>query len=133
MKNILVAAGLFFSTFLVADEVLYCVPDLSTGFIYKNNSFNTENFKVPRFSMKVNGDFESIQIGDWKYSCKEGDLDKIYFCDDIYDIGYSFKFNKENGRFINAYLAGYGYLSHSSTKKNKHDTDSITAGKCDDF
>jgi len=132
MKNILVAAGLFVSTFLVADEVLYCVPDLSTGFKYTNNSFNETNFNVSRFSMKVNGDFESIHIDDWKYSCKKSHLDKIYLCDDIYDIGYSLKFNKENGRFIKAELSGYGYLMHSSTK-NPPDFDQVAAGKCEKF
>jgi hypothetical protein len=134
MKNILVIVGLFFSTFLVAEEVLYCVPELNTGFVYENNSFIETTFELKRFSVKVIGDIESIQIGKWNYSCNKSNLDSLYFCRDTSDIGKYFNLNKENGRYTSVTATGYGYLRHSSSLLGTApDTDSIEAGKCEKF
>jgi hypothetical protein len=132
-KSLIVIMGLFSPNLLVADDVLYCTSELNSGFAYEDNSFREKTFENTRFTVKVSGDFESIRSDDWNYSCRKSDLNTVYLCLDTHDIGVFFKFNKENGRFLAGNITGYGYLSHSSTKKGSPDTDHIRAGKCEDF
>jgi hypothetical protein len=131
MKNILVVVGLFFSTFLVAEEVLYCVPELSTGFIYENNTFKAGNFKKNRFTVKVYGDFEKIDTPSFKQMPCEKKDESIYICTDKYNIGMNFVYNKSNSRFIAYYISQYGYLNYPSD--DGYDTDTLQAGKCEKF
>lgn len=131
MKNILVVVGLFFSTFLVAEEVLYCIPELSIGFKYENNTFKTTRFIKNRFTVKVYGDFEKIDTDEWKgMPCSGGGALRI--CVDKYGIGETFKYDKSNGRFIAVYTSKYGYLNYPSND-GKYDSDSLKAGKCEKF
>jgi len=134
MKKILIAAvGLCFFNFSVADEILYCSSELRTGFKYEKDTFAVRSFRDERLAVKVNGDFESIEIDDWDFSCRKTFLDSVVMCHDIANIGNYFRFNKENGRYLSAALTGYGYLSHSSNIPGTYDTDDITAGKCVKF
>ena len=131
MKNILVVVGLFFSTFLVAEEVLYCVPELSTGFIYENNTFKAGNFKKNRFTVKVYGDFEEIDYDFWKGVPCSG-VGALRICVDKFGLGQTFKYDKSNGRFIAVYISRFGYLGFPSDDGG-YDSDILQAGKCDKF
>ena len=130
MKNILVVVGLFFSTFLVADEVLYCVPEIKIGFTYENNSFVESRFEKDRFTVKVDGDFERINDGTWEMLCSG--VGTVRICVDKNGIGKTFKYNKYNGRYLSSYTSRFGYLDYPSND-GKYDSDSLHAGKCEKF
>lgn len=132
MKNILVVVGLFFSTFLVAEEVLYCIPELSTGFTYENNTFKTIRFKNDRFTVKVYGDFEKIDIGIYSRVPCGGFGEGVRVCTSSNASTTTFKYNPTNNRFLLTQIGQFGYLDYPSND-GKYDTDSLQAGKCEKF
>ena len=115
----------------MADEVLYCVPEIATGFIYEKNTFKEKSFNTNRFTVKVYGDFEKIDTPSFKEMPCEKIDESIYICTDRYNIGENFKYNKSNNRFIAYYISQYGYLNHPSDAG--YDTDTLQAGKCEKF
>ena len=98
--------------------------------LYKNNSFNIGNFKNERFTVKIYGDFEKIDLEGWVgMPCRGGGTLRI--CEDAYGIGQTFKYNPTNKRFISTYTSSLGYLDYPSSEG--YDTDSLRAGKCEKF
>jgi hypothetical protein len=131
MKPLLLFLTLFLSSLLAADEVLYCIPKLSTGFDDSDNFSKSINFSQPRFSVKVHGDFEKIDIGNNPLVCETRD-ESIYTCTHAYDYGTFFKYNKNTKRFLSVVIGDFGYLSYPS-KTGQHDSDVLRAGECEKF
>ena len=116
-----------------AEQILYCVSELATGFFKDEGVWRTAEFKGKRFTMKVGGDFETVTIDDESYSCYGNREFEGYFpiiCNS--DLPYSSRslnIDKYSLRFVYSDVSIGGYASTG----NESDTDDLHAGKCETF
>ena len=116
-----------------AEQILYCVTELETGFFKDEGGWRTAKFEKKRFTMKVEGNFEAVTFNDESYSCYDGGEFNGYYpiiCNN--DLPYSSRglnIDKYSLRFVYSNASIGGYASSS----NDPDTDTMYAGKCETF
>lgn len=134
MKNLLlILFALLFTCVSSAEEVLYCSPELATGFYNDSVEWKTTNTQLERFSVKVNDNFKSIQTGDYFYNCSVFFVgnNRAYICNNEFagmDTGISFRYYPLTKRFISIHSSVSGYLDNE-TKFGEL----FSAGKCEKF
>ena len=129
----LIFFGLSISSVLKAETVLYCQSELATGFFKKEKKWVEGSFKKERFTLKFNQDYSTllIPLGNRKIAmkCSIPYTAEPWFISCI-EEQYPFKpfiYNKKSKRFTFAVLSSAGYVEPST------DTNSIYAGKCENF
>ena len=116
-----------------ADQILYCTDELSTGFIKKDGGWRITNFTLDRFTLKVEGDFEALIHGGDRFSCVERwafSGDSPIFCNNDVHKSSSITMDKDSLRYVLTETFGFGFVS---SKLDRPDTDSISAGTCETF
>lgn len=111
-----------------AEEVMYCVEDVVTGFTSNNGQLESVDFKPARFTVKVLRDFESVIIDDFTFQCSSPfptTARSAYKLCNHYG-GDSFRFITTNRKFIFIKSSSFGYLFGN-------DDDGISAGTCETF
>ena len=132
-----VAISLFCSP-VVADAQQYlCVVERAVGFAYKSNSWENAHFKTENKYIISKGDGKGYKV------TKVGDKNELVSCEkDFNEFGYlfcsglpEFKFNKNNGRFLLAYLLGYYNVLPQQNKitDENSDTPYLEIGRCSPF
>ena len=131
-------------TRVAADTVMYCSSEHSIGVYEENGSYSTQNFKMGRFTVKVDGDFDEVTIGKSIFDCRPSydanfDANKITCFHDAeisnnggHRVDYGglpllFFYNRGTNRFT--YFAG----STEAYASNGPDSDNLYAGRCESF
>jgi hypothetical protein len=138
---LVIAIGLFFSPLVASAEQYLCVTEHCTGFAYneKTKSWKTTNFvKEDKKYIISKGDgkgYKITKVGESvpEYTSEEGfNKSGFLFCRDQFG---EFKFNKNSGRFLNAYLVGYFNVSPDGIQKTDESSDNplISIGRCSPF
>jgi hypothetical protein len=135
-KLLLLLFSLILSLNSYGEKVLYCQDELAQGITYKNGIWQKANFGLQRHTLKFNDDYSSIKglIKSYKNVPSEcnpamgSGNEKFIVCNDNYNMGRSFRYNKDNKRYIFVQSQLYGYLDGSGD-----DNDWISAGTCVDF
>ena len=116
-----------------AEQILYCVSELQTGFFKDEGVWRTAKFASRRFTIKVEGDFKSVTLDDEIYSCYGNREFKGFFpiiCNnDMAWSSQSLNIDKYSLRFVYSAVSIGGYASTA----NEPDTDELYAGKCERF
>lgn len=138
LKKSIAKLVLLLSPFIVAEsakaeQILYCVTELSTGFLKDEGDWRTANFEKIRFAMKVEGNFETVSFNEENYSCFDGGEFNGYYpiiCkSDLPFSSRSLNIDKYSLRFVYSDTSLGGYASTD----NEPDTDNMHAGKCNSF
>ena len=130
-------------TNVVADKVMYCSEEISTGFIEDEGAYRDGTFQLDRYAIKVTDDYDEITIDDLIFDCRPSfdsnfDPHRITCFHDAaiseegnrIDYGglpQLFFYNSETNRFIYVNVSTHGYTN------NGPDTESMSAGICEDF
>ena len=145
MKTAFLTIVLFLISFHAFSEekVLYCQAEHATGIFFdKNiNSFKTGGFVLERYTLKFKGDYSNL-LG-WGSSNMECKRDSRRYTDDVSkntvlcsnpqpNGGESLMYNFVTRRFIGTSISQYGY-TNPEPQKTYYDTNSLIAGKCEDF
>ena len=148
--SVLVAAVLVLGPVTGFAQQYLCVADLSTGFGYNETAerwvranFNVENNKyiISEKSEQVISyreyRFGVTQVGEEvpDYYCESGfEGPGFLSCESFIGLG-TFQFNKDNGRFLRAYWAGYFNVlpKVNDITDATSDTPLIEIGKCSPF
>jgi hypothetical protein len=130
---------LFTLSFISYADQYLCIADASTGF-----TFDKASKKWKQTNFRVNDNkyiISSSKSESSTYQIKKMGSDFVFsFCtDDFNEYGYlycgDFKFNKDNGRFINTYTTGYFNVlpKVNEITDESGDTPYIEIGKCSSF
>ena len=122
---------------VMAENILYCQDELSTGLIKKNGVWNTINFKLERHTYKFNDDYTKIDGVGRPMNCYQPFPNNIFvitcssFNQDSYQDAnyrdYTFVFDKLTKRYTVSIISAFGYVN------NSEDTSSLIAGTCEKF
>ena len=116
-----------------ADQILYCTDELATGFIKERGGWRTVNVIPERFTLKVEGDFETLIHSGNRYSCLElwmaFGVSRVS-CNEDYYGAFSIIMDKNSLRYVRTYPADDGFVS---SKENDFATDVTYAGTCETF
>ncbi len=137
-RCLLLLSFLIIPTSAVSETVLYCSPELSTGF-YKDKiskKWGTTVFEPVRFTVKLNNDSKVVVIKLSTMVTKRMPClvfnhrftkeDNNIFCDN--DEGTTFIYNKANNKFLYSSIDIFSYTSNIAG-----DSVGIFAGKCEKF
>ena len=117
-----------------ADMVLFCVDEIATGFISDSNGWRKGNFKPERFSIKIEGDWDTLVHEGVSFNCNgpiefKGSFPKV--CKSTNSTASdSFNIDKYSLRYVRTQISVAGYASRL---RDEPDTDQIYAGKCEKF
>lgn len=140
MRKIVIASIVIaISCHATAETSFLCVTEKATGFKYNKNTdsweqaaFKPETKYVVKKSSLKGYSWEVMFLGDsfTLTQCKE-DFNSVgaLFCEGM----TSFRFNKNNGRFISSYMFGYWTYKKSNSSGGKNeggDTPSLEIGRC---
>ena len=124
--------GLLVSNNLKADTVFYCQSDLTTGFIKKNDTWQSSDFADERYTIKFRDEYRKLEgLEDRPFDCvwayDNRRILNTVVCTSGYRNGLYFHYNFETKRFL--YLLGTvaGYTADMG------DTNTIEIGTCKDF
>lgn len=119
----------------LADTVLYCNTELSTGFAKKNNQWEIANFVDERYTIKFNTDYTVLSglNKHFDFSCSTPAFENIQriVCIGNWDQGDVFTYNIDNNRFIYSDSMMFGFINGKNAQNP--DTNSIHAGTCTNF
>lgn len=139
---LLVTICLVVASFAFAGEQYLCTADSATGFAFNksSNSWEQRTFKASAkyiISKPEDGTtaFVVREIGNSSPVAKcDNDFNKYgyLFCS---GLGTDFRFNKDNGRYLSAYLLGYYNVLQGDIQKTDatSDTPYVEIGKCSPF
>ena len=118
-----------------AETVLYCSEEFSTGFIKRETGWDIAKFKPERFTVKVKGDWDAIELSDDYFTCTgkmeyKGFWPIICNSTNVYS-SYSFNFDKYSLRFVKTMVSIGGYARPLDS--GEPDTDGMMAGTCEKF
>lgn len=136
MKKLLLLLLISLSFNSYGEKVLYCQDELAQGITYQSGNWQKANFSLARHTLKFNDDYTSIKglIKSYKTVASEcnpargSDNEKFIVCNDDFNMGRSFRYNKDNKRYIFIQSQLFGYLDGSGD-----DNDWISVGSCVDF
>ena len=116
-----------------AENVFYCQSELATGFIKKDNSWKTTNFKLRRFSIKFDDKYSQMRgLDEEFFKCLWSHGDRETFntavCTTKWNSGVTFIYNIKTEKFIYSTSSAFGYTSDKLS-----DTPVMYAGSCTDF
>lgn len=129
MKKLGIAVlGILFSTSLLAEDVMYCVSDIETGFVKDSpDSWLTGRLEEKRYTVRVIDDFSSVVINGYSYTCEPSAYSKEFIvCENYYNNGESFRYLKSTGRFIKINSTIFGNVNN----KEHFEIDAMRGGKC---
>ena len=116
-------------TQVVADTVLYCRSELSTGFVNQGTGWVERSFDKKRFTVKFNDDFTTLErFAHGLMDCKinfPGFLPTQLQCSG--KGGMSVLYDKTTKRFIFSDMSLGGYVNLG------RDSDNLYAGTCTKF
>jgi len=123
------------SPFANAEQVYYCVSELTTGIIKdeKTGKWKGTRFKKTRYTIKFDDFFTELtglnEIAN--YTCKSAfyTMEDIRICDSQQQNGNFFQFNKTDLRFLYLITDVRGYLYDQKDSI----TNSMDAGTCQKF
>lgn len=139
MKSSPIAAIFFMSAAIAAaDEQSYlCVAEQSTGFSFKNGSWQSTGFKADdKYVIKpVSAEFTKTMPNAKWIVVPLGDVAPMSVCGEFNENGWlqscggfvQFSFNRKTLKFLSAYMIGYVYTEDGKENAN---TPSLTIGKC---
>ena len=126
------------------EKVLYCQSEHATGILFdKNiNSFRTGEFKLDRFTLKFKEDYSKLlgwSIFDTHMNCRtnsgkytdESSRNNIICNHDLEETGDFLIYNIVTKKFLGALTSRFGYTEPKG--KSRYDTNTMYAGKCEDF
>jgi len=135
-KLLLILFSILISLSSYGEKVLYCQDELAQGIANTNGIWQKANFSLSRHTLKFNDDYSSVKglINSYKSASSEcnpamgSGNEKFIVCNDNFNMGRSFRYNKDNKRYIFVQSQLFGYLDSS-----EDDNDWISAGTCEDF
>ena len=126
-----------FSLNSYGERVLYCQDEMAEGITYRNGILQKATFSLARHTLKFSDNYSSIKglVGtpyqDISSECSpsmgEG-MENFIICNDRFNLGRSFRYNKDTNRYIFVKSQLFGYLDGSGD-----DNDWLAAGTCVDF
>ena len=130
MRAAFVALLLMIGSPAGAENVLYCstAANLATGFVNEDGKWRTAKFFEERFTVKEGGNFSSVEILDYKYSCRRPYGTELGAITCQQKSGYTFIYDERTKKFIISMCSVASYTHPSAT-----DTCAIYAGSCEDF
>ncbi len=140
IKRIALFLVLFAASPAWADKVLYCQDELATGIIYKDGSWKRSFFSPERYTVKVKGNFERLEISGQNYNyfeCSKTVAENVKSCvarsktNSSILGGFSFLINTKSLRFNFARMSSHGYVAGAD--RVGADTSIVTAGTCTEF
>lgn len=121
------------------EQVLFCTEEIGSGIVFKNGSWTTGRFAPNRFTLKHNltrtgGDLTISESSvATEFNCEADILNNaLYTCTETPPYGYSFQFNRENGRFVYYRGSPWGYPNWKPSNTST-DTSHVAAGSCVSF
>jgi len=116
-------------TQVVADTVLYCQSELSTGFVNQGTGWVERSFDKKRFTVKFNDDFTTLEgFASGPMDCKINYPDFLPTQLQCFGKGeMSVLYDKTTKRFIFSSISLAGYVDLST------DSDNLYAGTCTKF
>ena len=115
-----------------ADQVLYCVDELATGFVKKDGEYIEGSFKRLKRTVKVLGEYTGVVLDKTRFNCSESMFIKgVFGCSPavlpLPNPDWSFRVNSKTLRYVYIISSGEGVLSGGE------DTDTIVTGTCTKF
>ena len=136
MKKLLLLL-LLIPNLVMAEKVLYCQEELSTGIIKKNGVWKTTTFEKLRHTIKFNDDYTRLEgISYNPMSCskpykalEEQNLRDSDYIACVHSRGSheTFTYDKRTKRFLYSNLSSRGYVVNGT------DTENLSAGTCEAF
>jgi hypothetical protein len=129
MKKILLLL-LLMPNLVIAEIVLYCQGELSTGIIKKNGVWKTTNFNLERNTIKFNDDYTELDgLSHNPMSCSKpyGHIPDYIACVHSWGSHETFTYNTLTKRFLHSNISVRGYID------NGIDTENLSAGTCEAF
>ncbi len=128
-------------------EQYLCVVEKTTGFKYNkaSKSWESVNFTAgTKYIISKDDTKLPVDYSRFKFTVKEmGDKHPLYWCEDDFGLDIlsctgpgDFRFNRENGRFVLAFTAGYynvGIEWIIEITDENSDTPLMSIGKCSSF
>ena len=108
MKKLLLLLLISLSFNSYGEKVLYCQDELAQGITYQSGNWQKANFSLARHTLKFNDEYTSIKglMKSYKTVASEcnpargSDNEKYIVCNDDFNMGRSFRYNKDNKRYI---------------------------------
>ena len=142
MKRLIILLAItfaFVTSFAFADEQYLCTAERASGFYFNNNA---KIWQRTKFKADSKYTISKPEGSNWAFvvrkiknfspiaTCKDGfDEAGLLFCK---GTGYDFRFNRNNGRYLSAYLLGYFNVLPGPNDKTDatSDTPFIEIGRC---
>lgn len=99
-----------------ADQVLYCVDELATGFFKKDGEYIEGSFKREKRTVKVLGEYTGVILDNTRFNCSESMFIKgVFGCGPAvlppHSPSLSFRVNSKTLRYVYIISSGEGVLS----------------------
>ena len=135
----LAMAFAFFTSFALAEEQYLCTGEIASGFYFNKSA---KIWQHTKFEADSKYTISKAEGSKWAFVVRKvGDSSPIAACKDSFDeagllfckgAGYDFRFNRNNGRYLSAYLFGYFTVLPESNDitDTTSDTPFIEIGTC---
>ncbi|MGC6392013.1 MAG: hypothetical protein ACON5C_09375 [Alphaproteobacteria bacterium] len=116
-----------------ADQVLYCVDELATGFAKKNGEYKKVSFELSKRTLKVTGDIikEKVEGFTVSYYCEDSFFTRInsetMFCESLSAKPSIYYLNKDTLKYIHIIHGRFDLL------KDGDDAYGTILGRCEKF
>ena len=115
----------------MAEKVLYCQAELSTGIVKNNGVWETSRFKLQRYTIKFNDDYTRLEGVSFKPMTCSKPYDykspEHIACVHLWGSHETFTYNTITKRYLLSNMSSGGYVN------NGPDTESLSAGTCESF
>ena len=134
IRTVALVALILYAGVSSAERVLYCLPEESSGIVYRNGIFTSTPMKLTRFTVKISDDWKTLSSNfslthTINLDCKRRTL-TVYRCGDHDKL---IMINKDTLNFQYVHFSPFLHVYTSESNPDLRDTNQITVGKCEGF